>query len=90
MRRHRSHSAPGLGKGENPLRGYAGDSRATISPEELEAEALYYAVISSSITKPSFGIMAKDLTRRSSDAGAYLAWLITRGPEWPKVVAAVR
>ena len=85
-----SHSAPGLGKGENPLRGYAGDSRATLSPEEVEAEALYYAVVSSSLTKTSFGILAKDLTRRSSDAGAYLTWLVNRGPEWPKVVAAIR
>ena len=84
---YRSQSAPGLGKGGNPLHAYAGDSRSLLSPEEVEAEALYYAAISATLTKAAFAILAKDLTRRSSDAGAYLTWLIYRGQSWPKVAA---
>ena len=85
---YRSQSAPGLGKGVNPLRAYAGDSRSLLSPEEVEAEALYYAAISATLTKAAFTILAKDLTRRSTDAGAYLTWLIYRGWQWPTVAAA--
>ena len=84
-----SQSAPGLGKGRNPLQGYRGDSRSLLplSPDEEEAEGLYYALISASLTKGVFTIRGKDLTRRSADAGAYLTWLVTRSRTWPKVAA---
>ena len=86
---YRSQSAPGLGKGRHPLYAYAGDSRSLpLSPEELEAEAIYYAAISATLTKAAFALLAKDLARRSTDAGAYLAWLIYRGWQWPTVAAA--
>ena len=82
----RSASAPELGKGFNPLAGYRGDSRCMLSmEEEEEAERLYYSLCSASQSKQSFGIIAKDLHRRSSAAGAYLTWLLYRGREWPKV-----
>ena len=83
----RSQSAPGLGKGCNPLHAYAGDSRSLLplSPEEEEAERLYYAAVSASLPKRAFMVLAKDLTRRSPDGGAYLAWLICRGWQWPTV-----
>ena len=55
------------------------------SPEELEAELLYYAAISTSLTKTAFTILAKDLSRRSIEGSAYRTWLIYRGQEWPKV-----
>ena len=84
----RSQSMPGLGKSDNPLRAYQGCSRTLLSPEEVEAERLFYAIASSTITKGAFQILAKDLTRRSTDAGAYLTWLIYRGPQWPIVAAA--
>ena len=85
---HRSHSAHELGKGRNPLQGYHGDSKSLLplSTEEEEAERLYYGVVSASLTKQAFMILAKALSRRSPDAGAYLEWLITaRGHQWPKV-----
>ena len=84
----RSQSAPELGKGCNPLQGYRGDARSLLplSSEEVEAEQLYYAVASASLSKHAFMILAKDLDRRSVDAGAYLTWLILyRGQSWPKV-----
>ena len=83
----RSHSCPELGKGRNPLRGYRGDARAMLplSPEEVEAERLYYAAVSASLSKRAFMVLAKDLDRRSVDAGAYLTWLIYCGQSWPKV-----
>ena len=78
-----SQSAP---KGRNPLQEYTGDPRASpLSPHEQEAERLYYALIRATLTKQAFSILAKDLTRKSSDAGAYLTWLIYRGPKWPQV-----
>ena len=82
---YRMRSAPELGKGGNPLHAYAGDSRSLLSPEEVEAEALYYAAISATLTKTAFAILAKALARRSTDAGAYLTWLIYRGWQWPTV-----
>ena len=87
----RSQSTPGLGKGCNPLQGYLVDSRTMLvmSPEELEAERLYYGVISTAICKAAFMVLAKDLARRSPDAGAYLTWLIQRGRCWPSVTATV-
>jgi hypothetical protein len=57
----------------------------TLSSEELEAERLYYALVSWSLCKRAFVILAKDLTARSEVAGAYLCWLILRGQEWPTV-----
>ena len=86
----RSQSAPELGKGRNPLQGYSGDARSLLplSPEEEEAERLYYALVSASLTKKAFQILAKDLARRSEDAGAYLTWLVYREHRWPKVKAA--
>ena len=87
---YRSQSAPGLGKGCNPLHEYRSDSKSLLSlcAEEQEAERLYYAAISSSLPKKSFMVLAKDLHRRSADAGAYLTWLIYRGHQWPTVAAA--
>ena len=87
---YRSQSAPGLGKGAHPLDAYAGDSRSLLSPEEVESEAIYYAAVSATLTKAAFAILAKDLARRSPDAGAYLAWLIYRGWQWPAVAASRR
>ena len=86
MMRH-SQSAPELGKGCIPLQGYRGDARSTLplSPEEEEAKRLYYAAVSASLPKSAFMGLAKDLNRRSADAGAYLTWLILRGQKWPKV-----
>ena len=83
----RSQSAPELGKGCNPLQGYRGDARSLLplSSEELEAERLYYAAVSASLSKRAFMVLAKDLDRRSVDAGAYLTWLIYRGQQWPIV-----
>ena len=83
----RSQSAPGLGKGANPLHGFAGDSQSLpLSIEEEEAERLYYALASCSLSKASFQIQAKDLSRRSQCAGAYLTFLICRrGTRWPTV-----
>ena len=49
---------------------------------------MYYAAISATLTKAAFTILAKDLARRSTDAGAYLTWLIYRGWRWPTVAAA--
>ena len=57
----------------------------TLSNEELEAEKLYYTLVSWSLGKRGFCILAKDLTARSEVAGAYLRWLILRGQEWPTV-----
>ena len=85
---YRSHSAPELGKACNPLRRYTGNALSTISPEEEEAERLFYAVASSSLPKRAFTALAADLDRRSNDAGAYLTWLILRGSRWPTVSAA--
>ena len=87
---YRSHSAPELGKACNPMRGYTGDARASlpISREEEDAEQLYYAAASASLSKRAFIVLAKNLDRRSADARAYLAWLIYRGHEWPTVSAA--
>ena len=87
---NRSQSNPELGKGTNPLRGYVPDERSllTFSAGEVEAEKLYYALASSSLSKSAFTILAKDLTRRSEDGGAYLTYLICRGHKWPTVAAA--
>ena len=57
----------------------------TLSSEELEAEKLYYALVSWSLGNLAFCIRAKDLDSRSAVAGAYLRWLILRGQEWPTV-----
>ncbi len=56
-----------------------------LSPEELEAERLYYALCSWSLGKRAFVIDAKELAARSEVAGEYLRWLILRGQEWPTV-----
>lgn len=85
----RSRSAPELGKGENPLWGYCADTVSEISPEEEQAEQLYYAAISASLTQKAFVILAKALTRRSPNAGAYLTWLIYRGQHWPVVEGTI-
>ena len=87
---NKSQSAPGLGKGQNPLIGYVPDERSllTFSAGEEEAEQLYYALASSSLSKSAFTILATDLTRRSEDGGAYLTYLICRGHTWPTVAAA--
>ena len=49
---HRSHSCPELGKGRNPLHEYRSDSKSLLSlcAEEQEAERLYYAAISATLT----------------------------------------
>ena len=87
---YRSWSVPGLSESYSPLRTYAGDSRSLLSSEELEAEAIYYAAISATLTKAAFAILAKDLARRSPDAGPYLTWLVYRGWQWPTVAASRR
>jgi hypothetical protein len=56
-----------------------------LSSEELEAEKLYYALVSWSLGKRAFCILAKNLDSRSAVAGEYLRWLILRGQEWPRV-----
>ena len=84
-----SQSLPGLGKGMSPFHGYLGCPRSLLSPEEFEAEQLFYALASSTVTKGAFQIYGKDLTRRSSHAGAYLAWLVYRG-QWPHVRTGLR
>ena len=82
----RSQSVPSLGKHQNPLCGYRGDARSlSLSGEEEEAERIYYALASCSITKTAFSVYARELTRRSEDAGAYLTWLIYRGQIWPDI-----
>ena len=81
----KSHSAPGLGKGPNPLVSYRAHTLFEITPGEVEAEMLYYAAISASLCKSAFAILAKDLARRSEDGGAYLTYLICRGHDWPTV-----
>ena len=84
---NKSQSLPGLGKGMSPLRGYLGSphpqSQPLLSSEE-EAEQLFYALASATVTKAAFQVYGKDLTRRSSHAGAYLTWLIYRG-QFPQV-----
>jgi hypothetical protein len=57
----------------------------TLSSEELEAEKLYYALVSWSLGKRAFVIYSKDLEARSPIAGAYLKFLILRGQHWPTV-----
>ena len=56
-----------------------------LSSEELQAEKIYYALVSWSLTKKAFVIYSKDLEARSPEAGAYLRWLILRGQAWPRV-----
>ena len=90
---YRSRGAPGLGlgKGVDPSRGYRFDSAPTLSLslKEEEAERLYYAARSTSLTKAAFKILAKDLSRRSTEGSAYLTWLIMHcGQKWPSVAAA--
>ena len=84
----RSVSAPELGKGTNPLCGCTGGDSRDFSIAEEEAEKLSYSAISATQTKQSFAILGKDLSRRKSDAGAYLTWLIYRGQTWPNVRGA--
>ena len=87
---YRSQSAPGLGKGRNPLHEYRSDSKSSLFlyAGEQEAERLYYAAISARLPKQAFMVLAKDLHRRSADAGAYLTWLIYRGHQWPTAADA--
>ena len=73
----------------SPLRGYLGCPQSLLSPEEVEAEQLFYALASASISKGAFQLYGKDLTRRSSHAGAYLTWLVYRG-QWPQVRKGLR
>ena len=56
-----------------------------LSSEEMEAERLYYALVSWSLCKRAFVIYSKDLEARSPIAGAYLKFLILRGQQWPTV-----
>ncbi len=61
----RARSAPGLGNGEgqNPLQGYVADSQSNeLSAEKKDAEQLYYSLISSTVTKKAFVILAKHLS----------------------------
>ena len=57
----------------------------TLSSEELEAEKLYYALVSWSLCKKAFVIYSKELETWSPIARAYLRWLILRGQQWPTV-----
>ena len=84
----RSRSAPPLGRDTDPQWRYPSASRLLLplSPEEEEAERIYYAAISTSLPKRAFTILAKDLSRRSPEAASYLTWLILyRGQLWPVV-----
>ena len=56
-----------------------------LSSEEIQAEKIYYALVSWSLCKKAFVIKSKDLETRSPIAGAYLRWLILRGQQWPTV-----
>ena len=51
----------------------------------LEAEALYYGVISTRLVKRAFCAEAEHLEAHSPEAGAYLRWLLLRGQRWPVV-----
>ena len=87
-----SRSAPGLGRDTDPQWRYPNASLLLlpVSPEEEEAERLYYAAISTSLPKRAFTILAKDLSRRSPEAASYLTWLILyRGQLWPVVGGAI-
>ena len=81
----RSRSAPALGRDADPQWSYPSPLMLPFSPEEEEAERLYFAAISTSLPKRAFTILAKDMSRRSTEASAYLTWLIYRGQAWPKV-----
>ena len=83
----RSASSPELGKERNPLDGYDGGYyHSVISYEEEDAELLYYGLVSAAVPKQAFQILAKDLSRRSRDAGAYLTFLIYRSQQsWPSI-----
>ena len=50
-----------------------------------EAEALYYAAISTRLVKRAFCAEAAYLERRSPAAGEYLRYLMLRGQVWPRV-----
>ncbi len=50
-----------------------------------EAEALYYAAISTRLVKRAFCTEAAHLERHSPEAGEYLRWLMVRGQAWPRV-----
>ena len=87
MRRY--HSAPPLGRDADPQWKYPSPLLLPFSPEEEEAERLYYAAISG-LPKRAFTIQAKDLSRRSPEAANYLTWLIIhRGRLWPSVGGAI-
>ena len=51
----------------------------------LEAERLYYGVISTARVKRAFCAEAAHLEAHSPEAGAYLRWLMLRGQAWPRV-----
>lgn len=53
-----------------------------VSEEEEEAEQLYYAVITHTLTKKAACILARSLESRSPVAAQYLRWLLARA-QWP-------
>ena len=82
-----SQSCPELSEGGNLLHDYRADGRLlSISTEEQEAEDLYYGLCSASRPEHAIQILAQALTRQPRDAGAYLAWLVDRRPQYsPKL-----
>ncbi len=51
---------------------------AELTPEEREAEAIFRLALHRRLGPIEACIMARELTRRSYEAGAYLAWLLER------------
>jgi hypothetical protein len=50
-----------------------------------EAEAIYYAAISTRLVKRAFCAEAAHLEAHSPGAGEYLRWLMVRGQAWPSL-----
>ena len=51
---------------------------AELAPEEREAEAIFRLALHRRLGAREACIMARELARRSHEAGAYLAWLLER------------
>ena len=87
----KASSNPELGK-NNPSLSQETCALQPFGNVEIEAERLFYALFTVSISKSEVCILSKDLTRRDAVAGAYLFWLVERhfgdqwgGERWPKV-----
>ena len=49
-----------------------------LTPEEREAEAIFRLALHRRLCAREACIMARELAKRSPEAGAYLAWLLQR------------